>query len=108
MSAPSQPQNAPLPTQSVGIVERQTATLFVDPPLTLASGQTIGPVAVEYETCGQLNENRDNGIFVCHALTGDAHVAGIHQPDDPKEVQYLQEMNYLWIKKKASERCWDL
>ncbi|MEO2037013.1 MAG: homoserine O-acetyltransferase [Planctomycetaceae bacterium] len=84
MSAPSQPQNAPLPTQSVGIVERQTATLFVDPPLTLASGQTIGPVAVEYETCGQLNENRDNGIFVCHALTGDAHVAGIHQPDDPK------------------------
>ncbi len=65
---------------SVGIVETQTARLFTDAePLQLTSGQTLGPVDVAYETYGTLSPARDNAVFICHALTGDAHAAGFHE-----------------------------
>lgn len=70
---------------SVGFVEKRSATLFVPPnPLHLAGGGELGPVTVSYETYGELSPQRDNAIFVCHALTGDAHVAGWHTPQDRK------------------------
>ncbi len=69
----------------VGAVERQYATLF-EPPLvlTLERDRTLGPMTVAYETLGRLAPRRDNAIFVCHALTGDAHVAGRHNAADRK------------------------
>ena len=71
--------------QSVGIVATQFATLFQPPAeLVLASGLRFGPVTVAYETYGTLSPERDNAIFVCHALTGDAHVAGRHSGEDRK------------------------
>jgi homoserine O-acetyltransferase len=71
--------------RSVGIVQTQFATLF-EPPneLTLESGFRLGPINVAYETYGTLSPEKDNAIFVCHALTGDAHVAGKHAPDSRK------------------------
>jgi homoserine O-acetyltransferase len=36
----------------------------------------VGPVSVEYETYGSLSPRKDNVVFVAHALSGDAHVAG--------------------------------
>ena len=71
--------------QSVGIVQTQFARLF-EPPnlLTLESGVGLGPITVAYETYGQLTLEKDNAIFVCHALTGDAHVAGKHAADSRK------------------------
>lgn len=69
----------------MGLVQTHTVELFHDPhPLELESGVKFGPVTVAYETYGTLTETKDNAIFVCHALTGDAHVAGKHTPQDKK------------------------
>lgn len=66
-------------TGSLGIVETKTARLFTgDEPLSLAGGQSLGPVDVAYETYGTLSAAKDNAVFICHALTGDAHAAGLH------------------------------
>lgn len=71
--------------RSVGIVETQHTQLFTDSDkLRLDSGNTLGPITVAYETYGTLSAQRDNAIFVCHALTGDAHAAGRHSADSRK------------------------
>lgn len=67
---------------SVGLVETQSARLFTaSQPLTLASGSRLGPVDVAFETYGELAPDKGNAVFVCHALTGDAHAAGWHEGD---------------------------
>lgn len=45
-----------------------------DRPLQLARGEALSAVTVDYETYGTLAPDASNAIFVCHALTGDAHV----------------------------------
>jgi homoserine O-acetyltransferase len=60
---------------SVGTV----ATEFLDlpKPLALDCGRELHPIRMAYETYGTLSPARDNGILVCHALSGDAHAAGV-------------------------------
>jgi len=45
--------------------------------LPLDCGATLAPVDVAYETLGELNADKSNAILILHALSGDAHVAGI-------------------------------
>jgi homoserine O-acetyltransferase len=70
---------------SVGIVETK-GWRFAEPPdeLVLRSGVKLGPIDVAYETYGTLSPQRDNAVLICHALSGDAHVAGQHSADDDK------------------------
>ena len=67
---------------SVGIVQKKLA--HFDTPLTLQSGAVLTPFTLAYETYGTLNTDRTNAILICHALSGDSHVAGYYT-DDPDE-----------------------
>ncbi len=54
------------------------ATLAAATPLMLESGASLGPFTVAYQTYGRLDANRGNAVLICHALTGDHHVASSH------------------------------
>jgi homoserine O-acetyltransferase len=43
--------------------------------LDLAGGRRLPDVEIAYETFGALDEQGANAILICHALSGDAHVA---------------------------------
>jgi len=47
-------------------------------PLRLDGGASLSPVEVAYETYGTLDSQAGNAILVCHALTGDHHLASPH------------------------------
>ncbi len=52
-------------------------------PLELERGGIIHGAEVAFETYGRFNESGDNAILICHALSGDSHVARHDAGDDP-------------------------
>ncbi len=50
-------------------------------PLALEEGGCLPSVRVAYETYGTLNPAADNAVLICHALSGDSHVAR-HDAED--------------------------
>ena len=71
--------------RSIGVVETRSFT-FARPPneMDLDSGEKLGPITLAYETYGELNADASNAVLIVHALSGDAHVAGRHAPEDRK------------------------
>ncbi len=67
---------------SVGLVCPQT--FHFDEPLLLASGRSLKEYDLVVETYGTLNEEKNNAVLICHALSGDHHAAGYHSEDDKK------------------------
>ena len=51
----------------------------------LEKGGVLPEVTVRYEQVGEAAEDGSNVIFICHALTGDAHVVG-YRPGERPEV----------------------
>lgn len=49
-----------------------------DQPLKLDAGVELAPFQIAYKTYGRLNAARSNAVLICHALTGDQHVASVH------------------------------
>jgi homoserine O-acetyltransferase len=70
---------------SAGVVETQF--LDLPKPIQLDCGRVLNPVRVAYETYGTLSPARDNVILVCHALSGDAHAAGVSRTAPPESTR---------------------
>ena len=47
---------------------------LIDQPIELESGGILSQAKVAYHTCGQLNDRKDNVVWVCHALTANSDV----------------------------------
>ncbi len=66
----------------VGLVEEQT--FICAEAFDLSNGERLNGYQLKYECYGKLNQAKDNAIYVCHALTGDHHVAGFYNQEDKK------------------------
>lgn len=67
-------------TSSIGIVAAQTA--YFNEPLQLKSGEILPQFHLAYETYGTLNADKSNAVMICHALSGNHHVAGRYAETD--------------------------
>ncbi len=67
-------------SNSVGIVKAQVAH-FTE-PLVLQSGAVLPQYHLAYETYGELNATKSNAVLICHALSGNHHVAGRYSAED--------------------------
>ncbi|MGV6807997.1 MAG: homoserine O-succinyltransferase MetX, partial [bacterium] len=71
-----------IPTSGVGVVEPRL--IHFDEPLLLACGRTLDSYDLMVETYGELNAAASDGVLICHALSGNHHVAGYHNEDNSK------------------------
>ncbi len=74
---------------SAGVVEAQLARF--EQALALDCGQSLPVWQLVYETYGTLNAARDNAILICHALSGNHHVAGSYS-GQPKNLGWWDNM----------------
>ena len=67
----------------LGVTHSQVATL---PGFATESGHEFKEIQIAYQTLGKLSPRRDNVILVCHALSGDAHMAGTQPRHGPARL----------------------
>ena len=75
---PNQRAKAQDRTREADQPSSQVMTFGADQPLKLDCGISLSPFQIAYQTYGELNAERSNAILICHALTGDQHVANTH------------------------------
>ncbi|HUT58485.1 MAG TPA: homoserine O-acetyltransferase [Phycisphaerae bacterium] len=61
---------------------RHAQQVTFDGPLELEQGGRLPSVTVAYETYGRLAAEKDNAVLICHAISGDSHVARHDENDD--------------------------
>ncbi|TWU07913.1 homoserine O-acetyltransferase MetX [Stieleria varia] len=74
--------------RSAGPLPHAQSVTF-DGPIPLELGAELPGVTCAYETWGTLNADSSNAVLVCHAISGDSHVARHDQNDDPGWWEYL-------------------
>src|SRR6476619_5364862 len=74
----SMPEVADSPREADQPHESLIAHFGAHRPLKLDAGVELSPFQIAYKTYGTLNAERSNVVLICHALTGDQHVASIH------------------------------
>ncbi len=75
----------PMADKGVGVTSPEHIRICEPPDeFNLQSGRILGPIDVAYESYGTLSAQKDNVILVCHALSGDAHVAGFNSDGESK------------------------
>ena len=62
---------------------RHVQTAVFPTPVKLRHGGTLPGVEVAYETYGTLNEDHSDAVLICHAISGDSHLARHHDEDEP-------------------------
>ncbi len=72
-----------LDPQRYGAPLRHAATWISPEPLSLENGGELDQVTICYETWGRLNEEGNNAVLICHALSGDSHVVRHDEYDTP-------------------------
>ncbi|PIT48266.1 homoserine O-succinyltransferase MetX [Snodgrassella communis] len=65
---------------SIGIVTPQKWSF--SSPLTLQNGCVLPQFELMVETYGTLNADKTNAVLICHALSGNHHIAGYHSSND--------------------------
>ena len=65
-------------------------------PITLESGAILSELDIVYDTFGELNEAKDNVIWVCHALTANSDVAD-WWPHTVERGKFLDPERYFII-----------
>ena len=63
-------------------MKTKTELIKFDQGLDLESGEKLDTFDLMVETYGQLNADKDNGILICHAFSGNHHAAGKTADDD--------------------------
>ena len=64
--------------REVDAPQSQVAHFGADQPLSMDAGVDLSPFTIAYQTYGTLNADKSNAVLICHALTGDQHVANVH------------------------------
>ena len=71
-------------------------TFFCDKPFTLECGVTLPSLTIAYDTFGELNAERSNVVWVCHALTANSDVAD-WWPHTVEEGCFLDPTKYFTV-----------
>ncbi len=75
----SAPDNPP---EDIGLVNYED---FISSELfTFENGGSIPQLTLRYETYGNLNDEKNNAVLICHPISGDHHCAGFHSAVDRK------------------------
>jgi homoserine O-acetyltransferase len=88
-------------THAKGLAGKQFFTS--EAPFRFECGKILPAITLAYETFGRPNAERSNAILLCHALTGDSHVARHHAEDAPGWWEALVgpgkafDTNHYWI-----------
>jgi homoserine O-acetyltransferase/O-succinyltransferase len=79
----------------------ETRTLFFetgspDAPVRLLNGSVLPGVRIAYESWGELNAEKNNAVFLFHALSGSHHAAGHNPGIDGVGNLWQEELHQGW------------